>query len=95
MKAFLRAIGPLKVIVKRTPPRSGGADIAGLMLLGAPFVDFDQDASRYFDLHHSDDDTLDKIDPAQLAQNVAVWAPFIYAVADSDIDFRKLAADAQ
>jgi Zn-dependent M28 family amino/carboxypeptidase len=92
MKAFQRAIGPLKVIVKRTPPQGGGADIAGLMLLGVPFVDFNQDASRYFDLHHSADDTLDKIDPVELAQNVAVWTAFIYTVADSDIDFRKLAA---
>jgi Zn-dependent M28 family amino/carboxypeptidase len=95
MKAFLRAIGPLKVIVKHTPPESGGSDIAGLMLLGVPFVDFNQDATRYFDLHHSADDTLDKIDPKELAQNVAVWTAFIYTVADSDIDFRKLAAGAR
>jgi hypothetical protein len=33
--------------------------------------------------------------PAELAQNVAVWTAFIYTVADSDIDFRKLAAGAQ
>ena len=95
MKAFQRAIGPLRIIVKRSPPQGGGSDIAGLMLLGVPFVDFNQDASRYFDLHHSADDTLDKIVPAELAQNVAVWAAFIYIVADSDIDFRKLAAGAQ
>jgi Zn-dependent M28 family amino/carboxypeptidase len=85
----------LKIIVKRTPPQFGGSDIAGLILLGAPFVDFNQDATRYFDLHHSADDTLDKIVPAELAQNVAVWASFIYTVADSDIDFRKLATGAQ
>ena len=62
---------------------------------GAPFVEFDQDASRYFDLHHSADDTLDKVDPAELAQNVAVWTSFLYTVADSDIDFRKLATEAK
>ena len=64
------------------------------MAAGAPFVDFNQDASRYFDLHHSADDTLDKIEPAELAQNVAVWAAFLYTVADSDIDFRKAGARA-
>ena len=53
------------------------------------------DAGRYFDLHHSADDTLDKIDPKELAQNVAVWTAFVYAVADSDIDFRKTASAAQ
>jgi Zn-dependent M28 family amino/carboxypeptidase len=95
MKAFLAAIGPLKAIVAPTAPRFGGSDIEGLMAAGAPFVDFNQDASRYFDLHHSADDTLDKIDPADLAQNVAVWAAFLYTVADSDIDFRKAGSASQ
>ncbi len=95
MKAFLSAIGQLKVIVERGPPSQGGADISGLMLAGVPFVDFHQDSSRYFDLHHSADDTLDKIKPEELAQNVAVWTAFIYTVANSDIDFRKLATPAQ
>lgn len=87
MKAFRAALPPLKVAVSAAPPRFGGSDIEGLMGLGAPFVDFSQDASRYFDLHHSADDTLDKIDPAELSQNVAVWAGFLYAVANSDVDF--------
>src|SRR3546814_12291171 len=90
MDAFRTAIGPLKVVVKPTPPRFGGSDVAGLMGAGAPFVEFTQDATRYFDLHHSADDTLDKIDMADLAQNVAVWASFVYTVADSDVDFRAL-----
>ncbi|MET0273460.1 MAG: M20/M25/M40 family metallo-hydrolase [Phenylobacterium sp.] len=90
MTAFKAAIVPLKVIVAATPPRFGGSDIAGLTGAGVPFVEFDQDMSRYFDLHHAADDTLDKIDPADLAQNTAVWAAFIHTVADSDIDFRQL-----
>ncbi|MEO8114319.1 MAG: peptidase M28 family protein, partial [Phenylobacterium sp.] len=52
-------------------------------------------ASRYFDLHHSADDTLDKIKPEELAHNVAVWASFLYTVADSDIDFRALGKPAK
>jgi hypothetical protein len=95
MRAFRAAIAPLKVIVRPTPPQFGGADVEGLIAAGAPFVEFDQDASRYFDLHHSADDTLDKIDPAELAQNVAVWTSFLYTVADSDIDFRRLATEAK
>jgi Zn-dependent M28 family amino/carboxypeptidase len=90
MQAFRAAVAPLKVIVAATPPRGGGSDIAGLIGAGAPFVDFNQDMNRYFDLHHSADDTLDKIDPAELAQNVAVWAAFLHTVANSDIDFRAL-----
>jgi hypothetical protein len=90
MKAFAAAVAPLKAMVSRAPPRFGGSDIEGLMGAGVPFVDFNQDMSRYFDLHHSADDTLDKVDPAELAQNVAVWASFIFTVANSDIDFRAL-----
>ncbi len=91
MKAFAAAVAPLKVIVTPEPARQGGADIDDLMRQGVPFVDLNQEVGRYFDLHHSADDTLDKIDPKELAQNVAVWAAFVYTVADSDIDFRKLA----
>lgn len=36
-------------------------------------IDLNQDMTRYFDWHHTPDDTLDKIDPAQLQQNVEAW----------------------
>jgi len=91
MKAFVAAARPLKVMISREPAEDGGADVEGLKRLGTPVVELQQDASRYFDLHHSADDTLDKVDPKELAQNVAVWTAFVYAVADSDIDFRKTA----
>ena len=45
-----------------------------LVEAGVPVIDLQQDGTRYFDLHHTPDDTFDKIDPAQLAQNVAAWA---------------------
>ncbi len=91
MVAFKSALPKLKVAVSRAAPAEGGADISGIISAGAPFVDFNQDMNRYFDLHHSADDTLDKIDPAELAQNVAVWAAFLYTVANSDVDFRTAA----
>jgi Zn-dependent M28 family amino/carboxypeptidase len=96
MIAFRAALPKLNVTVSRAAPASGGADISGLIGAGVPFVDFNQDMNRYFDLHHSADDTLDKIDPRELAQNVAVWAAFLYTVANSDVDFRtKPAAEAR
>ena len=88
MVALRAALPPLKATVNAAPPRSGGSDIAGLMGLKVPFVDFNQDMSRYFDLHHSADDTLDKIDPVALNQAVAAWAATVYMIADSDVDFR-------
>ena len=90
MKAFVAALAPLKVVVSRDPAGPGGSDIADLVKLGTPSVNLTPDTSRYFDLHHSADDTLDKIDPRALAQSVAVWASFLYTVAASDIDFRAL-----
>jgi hypothetical protein len=39
--------------------------------------------THYFDLHHTPDDTLDKIDPAALAQNVAAWAAVLGVVANA------------
>ena len=45
------------------------------------------DGTDYFDLHHTADDTLDKIDPKALAQNVAAYAVFTYLAASADGDF--------
>ena len=55
-----------------------------------PAFALNQDASRYFDIHHTADDTLDKIDREQLDQNVAAWAAFVWLAADSDVDFREV-----
>ena len=46
-------------------------------------IDLNQDGTRYFDYHHTPDDTLDKIDPAQLRQNVAAWTAMLAVVANA------------
>ena len=46
-----------------------------------------QDGTYYFDWHHTANDTLDKINPKELAQNVAVYAAFSYMAAQADDDF--------
>jgi Zn-dependent M28 family amino/carboxypeptidase len=85
---------PLKINIAREASAHGGSDIEGLEEAGVPSIEFRQDANRYFDYHHTMDDTLNKVRPNELAQNVAAWASFIYLVADSDIDFRTLKAAA-
>ncbi len=85
-------MAPLKIILDPTAAVEGGSDIEGLQALGAPIVSYYQDASRYFDTHHSADDVLDRVDRQSLDQNVAAWAAVVYAVAESDVDFRKGAA---
>lgn len=45
-------------------------------------VSLGQDGTRYFDIHHTPDDTLDKIDPKMLEQNVAAWTEVLKIVAN-------------
>jgi carboxypeptidase Q len=65
----------------------GGADVEETIKAGASGIDLRQDGNRYFDLHHTPDDTLDKIDPAQLRQNVAAWTAMLAIVADAPENF--------
>ncbi|HEY0598802.1 M20/M25/M40 family metallo-hydrolase [Brevundimonas sp.] len=93
-RAAARVLYPIGVLSSPQPELSGGADIGPLAGAGVPVFGLNQDGTRYFDLHHTADDTLDKIDPAQLNQNVAAWAALVWLIADSDVDFRALRASA-
>jgi hypothetical protein len=83
------ALTPLGTFLARDPAQFAGADIEEMQQDGVPVIDARQNGLDYFDTHHTADDTLDKIDPAELAQNVGVWAAAAYLAAESDIDFRK------
>jgi len=61
---------------------SPAADITPLAEAGVATMEIDVEGSRYFWYHHSDSDTLDKLDPAELARCVAAMAVMAYAVAD-------------
>jgi hypothetical protein len=71
-EAIGKALAPLG-IVTGSFTEADGSDIGPMLADGLPGVGLSQDGTRYFDLHHTPDDTLDKIDPAQLRQNVAAW----------------------
>lgn len=64
----------------------GGADVGQMIGAGTPAIDLNQDGTRYFDLHHTADDTLDKVDPAALRQNVAAWSTMLDLVANAPED---------
>jgi carboxypeptidase Q len=77
--------GLLKPIGAGTVSReseSPEADITPLVERGVPGVGLDVDRTRYFWFHHSDGDTLDKLDPADVARCVAAMAVMAYVVAD-------------
>ncbi len=60
----------------------GGADIGPIVQAGVPAMSPNVDASKYFWFHHSDGDTVDKLDAHEMAQCVAAFAVMIYVVAD-------------
>lgn len=61
---------------------TGGADLNIVRDQKGALIGLQQDGTRYFDLHHTPDDTLDKIDIAQLRQNVAVWTTVVGILAN-------------
>ena len=60
----------------------GGADIGPLMEEGVPGMGLSVDGSRYFWYHHTDADTIDKLDPREMSLCVAAMAVMAYVVAD-------------
>ena len=75
-KALRQALAPLGIVAGALD-QAGGSDIGPMITAGVPAIGISQDGSRYFDVHHSPDDTLDKVDPAQLRQNVAAWTAML------------------
>jgi hypothetical protein len=70
-------------ISRGTGEVEAGADLGAWVRAGSAGADLSQDGTRYFDWHHTADDTLDKIDPEQLRQNVAAWTAMLSVVANA------------
>ncbi len=66
----------------RIAASGGGADISPLMRDGVLGANLDVEGSRYFEIHHTQADTLDKISPRDLALCVATLAVMAYTIAD-------------
>jgi len=60
----------------------GGADIAPIMALGVPGMGLNVDGTKYFWYHHTDADTIDKLDAREMALCVATMAVMAYVIAD-------------
>lgn len=76
------ALAPLG-IVRGAGVGGDGTDVGPTLKTGVPAVDLNQSGLRYFDYHHTPEDTLDRIDPEQLRQNVAAWTTLLAIVADA------------
>ena len=75
-RTIAAALAPLGIVTGAFD-QDGGSDIGPLLASGVPGVALNQDGTRYFDVHHTPDDTLDKVDPAQMRQNVAAWTAML------------------
>ncbi len=74
---FLKPIGADQV-----SKGGGGGDISPLMRSGVPGLGLRTIGEHYFDWHHSDADTVDKISPQDLRANLAAMAVYAYILAD-------------
>jgi len=75
-------VAGLGVTLDLVEPAAGGADISTIRKLGVPVFDLSHDGTNYFDVHHSADDTADKIVAPDLAQATAAFASLAWALAE-------------
>ena len=86
VEQIAKALAPLNIQYKPGEGRPE-SDISVIANDGAAWGYLGHDGTEYFDLHHNANDTLDKIDPAALAQNTAAYTVFAYMAAQADGEF--------
>lgn len=77
-------------IVREDDDARAGTDVSPLVSAGVPTIEVRQDASRYFDVHHSANDTAERLDAESLAQVSAAFAEIVSRVATSNVDFGRV-----
>lgn len=94
VQQIAKALAPLG-IEWRAGEGDPESDVGAFAAMGAAWAWLGHDATGYFDLHHTPDDTMDKIDPAVLRQNVAAYAVYTYLAAQAEGSFGSSPAKAQ
>lgn len=89
IREFANYLAPMGIALAKTNTAKGQSDMSALGHAGQPAVNFNPDGSDYFDVHHTHDDTLDKVNKDALKHNTAVYTLFAYFAAASGVDFRK------
>jgi carboxypeptidase Q len=76
--SLLAPIGASEVV-----PGGDGADIApSIREAHIPGLSLEVDGSKYFAIHHTQADTIDKIDPAEMSKCAAAMAVMAYVIAE-------------
>lgn len=60
--------------------QGGGADIGPLGPLGVPLIGYLPDSQRYFDYHHTQEDTIDKVNKRELEMGAAAMTALVYLI---------------
>jgi Zn-dependent M28 family amino/carboxypeptidase len=63
----------------------GGADISAMGPAGVPLIGLMVESQRYFDYHHSNNDTIDKVNPRELELGAIALAIFAYEIAEEGL----------
>jgi carboxypeptidase Q len=92
LQQFARLLEPIGAGKMTREQESPEADITPLVERGVPGLGLDVDRSRYFWFHHSDGDTLDKLDPAEMSRCVAALAVMAYVAADTPDELPRLSS---
>ena len=81
---LLRQVGKLldRIGAGEISGGGGGEDIRPLGAAGVPLMSERAAGTHYFDWHHSEADTLDKVDPTDFRKSVAALAVMSYVLAD-------------
>lgn len=89
-RARARAIAALLdgIEASQIGPDGGGADVGPLEKEGVPVMGLDVDETRYFHVHHTEADTMDKIERASFGECTAALAVMGYVAADMPERFR-------
>jgi carboxypeptidase Q len=90
LQQFAQLLEPIGAGKMQREQESPEADITPLVERGVPGLGLDVDRTRYFWYHHSDGDTLDKLDPAELGRCVAALAVMAYVAADTPDQLPRL-----
>jgi Zn-dependent M28 family amino/carboxypeptidase len=81
LQPLTRILEPIGATILQ-PSEGAGSDIESLLAAGVPSLGLIQDNRTYFHYHHTAADTLDKINPHELAENAALMAVYAFAIAD-------------
>jgi len=88
-KTMATLLQPVGVVIKSEPAKGGDSDTDVLFELGVPCLTLHQDGYEYFDIHHTPDDVLERIDRQDLDQVVAAWSATLWMVAGTDVAFTR------